>query len=1246
MRLTILVPLLLLALSVVGGLVAARLMATHNQTLATDSLTARAGEMAEDLRQQVMLYQYGLRGARGAAVVAGGPEALTLAQFRSYAATRSLATEFRGAMGFGIIRRVPVAEEASFIARQHRDGRPDFRIRELRPHDAEHAVIQFIEPEAANINAVGLDIASEPARHAAAIAAMRSGEPRLTAPISLVQAPGDAGGFLLLLPIYRQGADLGDADARQAATVGWSYTPFLISRMIAGSELMRADVGFSVSDITEDPHTAPFYQTPTLPGGVVDALVHEEKLAIFGRDWLIRFQATPVLLRALNLTPPLLAAAQVTTGGILLALLLHFYLVNLTRRHAAAREAARQTELLEREVGLRTAELAQREERFKTLTELSTDWYWETDRDGRFTAMSQGVSRIGQDHRGLIGKTRRDLSSDPRLDQYEDCVRRGVPFRDLAYDLAGEDGALRHIVISGTPILDAAGACVGYRGSGRDVTEQLRAEEALRASQRFIRAIADNIPGMVGYWDKDLRCRFANDRYRKWLGKTSEEILGQSAMALLDAELFAANKPYMDGALRGETQRFERTLTRRDGRPTDSWIHYMPDVDHEGAVQGFYVLVTDVTPLKRAERELRATSSRLALATKASGIAIWEYDVASGQLDWDEQMFQLYGRPPTHGHGPTVWREQCHPDDIARVEAEFRRVVQGNADLDIEFRIRRPGGGLRHVKAASITEKNAEGRPVRIIGVNWDITEMRDREAALVAAQTAAEAASRAKTDFLANMSHEIRTPMNAILGLTHLLGDLDLGPQQRDFVTKIAAAGRSLLDLINDILDFSKVEAGRLDLEHAAFRLQDLVDGLLSLVSVSADERKLALSAKIAPDVPAAVVGDRLRLQQVALNLLGNAIKFTHAGSVAMTIDLIGRPALDQAVLRFAVTDTGIGIPREIIPTLFSAFTQADTSTTRRYGGSGLGLAICKRLVDLMGGEIGVDSQPGAGSTFWFTVPVRVAEPAATQAPARPTRPAEAGGRQRPKRLDGMRLLMVEDNAINQDVGRLLLQSEGATVTIAGDGQQAVDWLRATPRDFDLVLMDMQMPVMDGYEATRLIRAELGLTALPIIALTAGVLDAERARAYEAGINDFLTKPFDLEGLVATIRRHLSDAHGTAEEIASRLRALVPDIDQRLAQLGLADDWDLYITLLRRLIGQFGETVSAIFEAVNRQDWQAASAHLLALNAAAEQVAVPPVAAAAAEAETALRRQDESACRSALGALTGALAALAASVR
>ncbi|MDG3441468.1 CHASE domain-containing protein [Nitrospirillum amazonense] len=1137
-RLALLLPLLVLALALVGGAVVARLTDAHNRTLAADSLSARAGEMTEDLRQQLTLYQYGLRGARGAAVVAG-LDSLTVEQFRRYSQTRSLETEFRGATGFGIVRRVPIAEEEAFVERERHGGRPGFRVWELKPHDGEHAVIQFVEPEGVNATAVGLDIASEPARHAAAMAAMRSGEPRLTAPISLVQAPGDNSGFLLLLPIYRQGADLTTPDTRGTATVGWAYTPFLISKMIVGSELMRADVGFTLSDVTDGADALPFYQTPVPAIGFVDGLVHDDRLSIFGRQWLIHYQATPVLRQALNLTPPLLAAGRVSVAGVLLALLSHLYMANRARRLAAGREQARQTDMLEREVKARTADLAQREVRFKTLTELSTDWYWETDAEGRFTAMSQGVSRIGQDHRSLIGKTRRELSAsapDPRLDQYEDLVRRGQPFRDLRYDLMGNDGALRHIVISGTPILDAAGTCVGYRGSGRDVTEQLRAEEALRA-----------------------------------------------------------------------------------------------------------------------------TSSRLALATKASGIAIWEYDVATRRLDWDEQMFQLYGAQRDGGDCFSIWQAHCQPDDAARLAAEFRRVLDGGADLDTEFRVVRPNGGIRHVKGASITDRDADGRPIRVIGVNWDITEVRDREAALVAAQAAAEAASRAKTDFLANMSHEIRTPMNAVLGLTQLLADSRLSAQQRDFISKISSAGRSLMALINDILDFSKVEAGRLDLEHAQFKLPDLVDGLVSLVSVNAEEKKLALAATIAPHTPATVVGDRLRLQQILLNLLGNAIKFTQVGSVMLDIRAVAWPRPDRVSLRFSVTDSGIGIPAHAIPTLFSAFTQADSSTTRRYGGSGLGLAISKRLVTLMGGEIGVESQPGAGSTFWFIVPLDVASPGhaagqAILAAPPPDAAASAPRSRRPKRLKGLRLLMVEDNSINQEVGRQILEREGASVTVAAHGAQALARLRAQPGSVDVVLMDMQMPVMDGYEATRLIREEPGLSTLPVVALTAGVLDAERSRAYAAGITDFMTKPFDLDQVVATILRHapkvaaprrgrVAAAPTSSPSALARLRAILPDLDQRLEAMGLQDSEDLYVSLVERFVREFAGAAQELRRAVAEGRPADAARMLHTLRGTASQIAALGVVSAVAVAEHALAHENWAVWDASLNILATAMGKLAAAV-
>ncbi|WP_159107305.1 CHASE domain-containing protein [Azospirillum sp. B4] len=1116
-------PLIVLVLVLVGGVAAAWLVHGHNRAAAASSLGLRAAELTEDLHQRLNLFQYGLRGARSAIVVAG-TDTLTREQFRLSASTRSLDEEFPGALGFGFVRRVAPSAETAFVDRERRSGRDGFRVRQLTAHEGERFIIQYVEPESRNAAAIGLDIASDPDRRLAAVDAMRLGEPRLTAPLTLVQADSrPAQGFLLLLPVYSLGSEIHTPAQRAAATIGWTYVPLLISDVLAKSELIRDDISFTLRDVTDTPDAPPFYTAPATAEGAVEGVSRDEILTVFGRRWMVHFQATPLFLPPLNLTPPWMAATRLAIGGILVSLLLHLYLLNLSRKLQAGEEKAGQAQRLEAEVKARTADLAEREARFKTLTELSTDWYWEADRDGRFTAMSQGVARIGLDPSTLIGKTRRDLSvraDDPRLDHYEEMLHRGEPFRDFGYDLQGDDGTLHHIVVSGTPILDDAGTCVGYRGSGRDVTEQLRADHALLASQRFIRAIADNIPGMVGYWDADLRCRFANKQYREWFGRSPEDIVGCAMRTLLGEHLYQANEPQIAAALTGETQHFERSITKADGSPSDVWVHYMPDIDHGGRVQGFFVLVTDVTPLKRAEQELRMISSRLALATKASGIAVWEFDVRSRHLDWDDQMFQLYGLRRGETSTLDAWRIQCVPEDRARVEDEFRRVLGGGRDLDTEFRIRHPDGSLRHVKAASITERSPDGRPVRVIGVNWDITGIREHEAELLAARATAESASRAKTDFLANMSHEIRTPMNAILGLTHLLQRSELPPDQQDFVTKISTAGRGLLALINDILDFSKIEAGRMDLEHAEFRLPDLLDSLTSMLAVNARDKGLGLSATVAQGTPMALMGDRVRLQQVLVNLAGNAVKFTHTGGVAVRVQHEGWRQ-GRVILRFTVTDTGIGIPATALPALFSAFTQADTSTTRRYGGSGLGLAISKRLVNLMGGEIGVESQPGSGSIFWFTVPL---EPAAVTLESDGGDPNEGMAPPRkPRRgtqpLAGVRLLMVEDNSVNQDVGRLILQAEGAAVDVAADGSLALDRLAATPDAYDLVLMDMQMPVMDGYEATRLIRQQLGLTALPVVALTAGVLDEERDRAYAAGITAFMTKPFEVEQMVSTIR-------------------------------------------------------------------------------------------------------------------------------
>jgi PAS domain S-box-containing protein len=409
-----------------------------------------------------------------------------------------------------------------------------------------------------------------------------------------------------------------------------------------------------------------------------------------------------------------------------------------------------------------------------------------------------------------------------------------------------------------------------------------------------------------------------------------------------------------------------------------------------------------------------------------------------------------------------------------------------------------------------------------------------------------AEAASRAKSEFVANMSHEIRTPMNAVLGVAYLLGNTPLTETQTEYVDMIRSSGNVLLGILNDVLDFSKIEAGRMELAPLAFRLDEVLGAVSTVMTLNADARGIGLSIAADPDVPQALVGDAMRLQQILINLVGNAIKFTEQGQVTVHVGLAEPHAGWRVSLRFTVRDTGIGMDMEQQSRLFSAFNQADASTTRRFGGTGLGLAICRRLSELMGGGISVQSMPGAGSEFVVKLPFVVGEPVDAKAEAGFEAGFEAGSRggqaQPPARQDsdksqddessgeaqdmqepllkGLRLLLVEDHPLNQIVARGMLEHAGATVDVVENGQLAVDRLRQRAADYDIVLMDVQMPVMDGFEATRHIRAELELT-LPILAMTAGVMQSEQESCIAAGMNDFIAKPVDVEQMLATISRH-----------------------------------------------------------------------------------------------------------------------------
>ena len=912
-------------------------------------------------------------------------------------------------------------------------------------------------------------------------------------------------------------------------------------------------------------------------------------------------------------------------------------------------------------------------------------------------------------------------------------------------------------------------------GMVQDITSLKAATEALRQREEVFSSIVSQADSGILLIDiESLKVIEFNDAACDHLGYTRNEF---ARLSIHDLQVNAdrtATKARIDELVAMGGSSYERQLRCKNGDRRHFWISIKPI--QVGDALRLSAVWTDITERKLVEESLAASQERLEIAQSAAGVGFWGVDLDTGKTWWSTEAEKLYGLPPNSFDGTQdAWLACIHPDDVAEVEQKVLHHMSSSDAFEIEYRIVRPDGEIRWLTSRGRVVAH-EGRAIRVLGVNFDITERkvaneelaryRDHLEELVAARTrevaeardSAQAANRAKSSFLANMSHEIRTPMNAIIGLTHILRRNAADKSQTEQLDKVSGAAQHLLGIINDILDFSKIEAGKMQLEQSNFDVDRMVGNVCALIAERAQVKGLEVVSDIS-SLPPMLNGDGMRIGQILLNFLSNAVKFTEQGSIILRGSLHAEND-EQVVVRFAVHDTGIGMNSDETARLFQAFEQADISTTRRFGGTGLGLAISRRLAELMGGHVGVESTPGVGSTFWLEVPLNkvaghrqrqkaavlpagcrvlivddiedarqamaatlqelgtqpetvagghaaiaaivaadaaglpyrivlldwqmpemtglqvadellgrplrhrptlllvsgtldapredlhqvgiagfIAKPLTAssllvaleqeqdmrerQAPAiaAPAAPGDAASEQ----LAGFRVLLAEDNPLNQEVAVSLLEEVGMQVDVAEDGLIALE--RAAARQYDLVLLDVQMPNMDGLTAARHLRQMANYAQTPIVAMTANAFDEDRQMALAAGMNEHVAKPVDPDVLYAVLHRLLGTAPRQADgqaiafspPLGADILAGISGLDLASGLRLVAGDRQRLVKLLRMFVDTHQGHIEKIHHSLHSGDYRNARLLVHSLKGASATLGFNDFAQLAASVEKAI---------------------------
>lgn len=1348
-----------------------------------ERIAGNADKVVNAVMEQVMsrieLYQYGLRGARGT-ILTAGEHNISREIFFNYSLTRDVDVEFPGARGFGFIRRVAQVDLESFIASAQQDGWPEYAMKQFSSHSNEHFIIEYIEPVERNLQAVGLDIASEENRREAALSSLSSGEVRLTGPITLVQASGKPQqSFLILMPIYRSGKTPETQVERLESGFGWSYAPLLMEDVLSALNIDPQMFHLELTDVTDVSAPVLFYNSGEMKDNqyeqITDALV-------YGREWQSKLSVSSAYIESLRLPDPSLFLVIGLFVSAMATILVAVVRMDTVRRKQVIAYQARVT----------------------SIVESSDDAILSKNLEGVIQSWNKGAERIfGYTFQEVMGNRLLDLLVPSTLAEEDSRIMSSVIEKKEAVSIETRRktkyGMEVPVSVVTSPIFDVNKNVIGVSQSVRDISERKKAEaqihelntnlehqvrtrtaelgelnlllnEVLNASSE-VSIIVTDVDGVIKVFNKGAE---------RMLGYSSKEVIGnitperfhctveieRQRQALFEAtgvELTRSMDVLSFKASRDNYDSQEWTYISKSGQARPVSLVITPMKNRDDEVIGFLGMAMDISEQKRNQQALVYARDQLLMAAKVARLGVWSIDKDESCLEWNDLMYDIYQFPEAkreQGISYDDWFALLHPDDSAMVKNALSSVFNGNGYYDLVFRIILPDGSTRYILASASLEEGLDGKPNKVTGINRDITQERELESWLRKAKDEADAASAAKSSFLANMSHEIRTPMNAIIGMLHLVTRTSLTDQQNDYVSKAQISAKSLLSLINDVLDFSKVDAGKLELEKAPFEVEALLCELSTVLSGSSLENNVELIFDVDKDIPPYLIGDKLRLLQVLINLATNAVKFTLEGCVVLEIR---QQVCEGQVARLMVSvkDTGIGIEPEQIEAIFDVFSQADSSTARRFGGSGLGLVICRRFVALMGGQLQVESTPGKGSRFYFTIDLPIADvpvsppssPVAMQAlrvlvvdgnlatqvivrrmalslhwgyekantleqalnvlrttaehghffdtviidnktpdfkgqksiddirriftfsgaypsivmlSSMPNERADSElnlvndfllkpitlsrlsetvyqslSQPQPvlshrsgavdhvdNRLTGIKLLLVEDNAFNRQVATELLLAEGATVTVATGGLEGVSMLFDGGESlFDLVLMDMQMPGMDGLEATREIRKATQFNSLPIIAMTANVSDADRQACFAAGMNGHIGKPLDIDKMITCILHNLQLlplSEGlvdlTPNDIASPENEEVQVILERFG-----GNADLFNSVVEGYIADSTSLLAQMALSVSKKDALQTREHLHTLKGASLTMGLMALANQLAEWEVVLKTSNDS---------------------